>query len=175
MQRDEKTTQTNQLSETYTTKALLTIASFALFLLVQGYFGKVVFERVKGYKQEYRAYPIAYDSLMASRFGLDYILPKYIVGFMKPKKAVLLVPPKDYITKYVKHTSTFSLTNPIYMFYMNTEIRIVHSDSHDYNKANCTILIDQQGQCYPMKITTGQELESVIQLFKSGKAYAPSK
>ena len=159
----------------YTTTVLLTLAAFALFLLVQRYLGRVVFERVKRYKQEYQAPSVSIDTLMASRFGLDYMLPKYMVGFMKPEKPVLLTPPQAYTRKFIKHTSVFSLTNPIYMFYMNSEVRIVGIDDSDYLKANCAVLIDKDGQCYPTKIKSSEDLEAIKKLFESDQPYQAAR
>ncbi|MCF0071559.1 hypothetical protein LZD49_13865 [Dyadobacter sp. CY261] len=159
----------------YTLHTLLTVAALALFLLVQRFLGAQVFERVKRYKQEYRARSVSLDTLMADRFGLDYMLPKYMVEFMKPQKPVLLTPPAAYIRKYIRQSSSFSLTNPIYMFYMNSEVRIVCVDSPDFREANCAVLIDQKGQCYPTKIKSKADLESIVRLFKSDQPYRPSK
>jgi hypothetical protein len=155
----------------YTSTVLLTLAAFALFLLVQRFLGRVVFERVKRYKQEYQARSVSIDTLMASRFGLDYMLPKYMVGLIKPEKPVLLTPPQAYTRKFIKHTSAFCLTNPIYMFYMNSEVKTVGIDDPDYLKANCAVLIDKDGQCYPIKIKTGEDLKSIKKLFESEQPY----
>jgi hypothetical protein len=169
-QKIEKPTHDQDL---WTINTLLSVAAFGLLLLIQNFLGRAVFEKVKMYKQEYYSHPLSTDSLMSSRFGLDYVLPKYLTEFMKPVAPVLLAPPAGYIKKYLANSSSFSLTNPIYMFYMNSAVQIVSLDSPRRNKANCAVLIDQNGQLYPMKITSSKDLELVVQLFESGQPYKP--
>jgi len=161
----------------YAIQGLLTLAALALFLLIQNFLGKPVFEKVRNYKEEFnsRVKVINIDLLMGERFGLDYLLPKYLTEIMKPQQVVLLTPPAAYTKKYIKNSSTFSLTNPIYMFYMNDAIRTVSLESKDYAKANCTILIDAEGNCYPLKITNEEDLAFAKNLFLEDIPYTPKK
>lgn len=175
MFRQEKPVLKSTQTRSYTSDALLTVAAFTLFLFVRSFLGAVVFERVKKYKQEYGTHSSSVDTLMAYRFGLDYMLPKYMAEFMKPAKPVVLTPSAGYVHKFVTNSSAFCLINPIYMFYMNSEVQIVSVDHADYRKANCTVLIGQDGQCYPMKINTTEELESIASLFKSNMPYQPAR
>lgn len=164
-------------SSHYAVQGLLTLAALALFLLIQNFLGKAVFEKVKFYKEEFNARrkSMDVDLLMKERFGLDYMLPRYLEEIMKPQSVVLLTPPAAYTKKYVQNTSTFSLTNPIYMFYMNDAIRTVSLESKEYAKANCTILIDSAGNCYPLKITNREDLDFAKKLFLADVPYTPKK
>ncbi|KAA6441757.1 hypothetical protein FEM33_00340 [Dyadobacter flavalbus] len=168
---------TDKNASHYAVQGLLTLAALALFLLIQNFLGKAVFEKVKFYKEEFNARRKAIDTdlLMGERFGLDYLLPRYLTEIMKPQPVILLTPPPAYTKKYIRNSSSFSLTNPVYMFYMNDKIRTVSLESKDHTKANCTILIDAEGNCYPLKITNSEELAFAKNLFLEDIPYTPKK
>lgn len=157
-------------------QVLLMLVAIALLLFIQNFLGKAVFEKVKSYKQEYSSGlgKLSKDSLMASRFGLDYLIPSYLASTMKPQVPVLLTPPIAYTKKFIKQQSAHSLTNPLYLFYMNNDIKTVTMGSADITRANCTILIDKEGRCYPMLINNKGELDFALQLFNKGEPYQPA-
>ena len=140
------------------------------------FLGKAVFDKAINYKKEYDAKTnsLNIDLLMGERFGMDYLLPKHFVEMMKPQQAILLTPPASYVKKFIKNAPAHSLLNPIYAFYMNNAFKTVALDGN-YKQANCTVLIDKDGNCYPFKITKSEDLEYVKNLFLSDNPFVPKQ
>jgi len=171
--------QTKAYPKTYadfTTQSLLTLAAIGCFILIRSFLGKPVFDKAIDYKQEFntRSASINIDLLMGQRFGLDYLLPKHFVELLHPNQAVLLTPPADYVKKFIKNSSAHSLLNPIYAFYMNNAIQTV-TLAGNFKQANCTVLIDGEGNCYPYKIEKSEDLDFVKNLFLSNKPFVPKE
>lgn len=152
---------------------LLGVLALGVFLFFKMWAGRAVFEKVRNYHSEFRAAQRrakSYDEKMADRFGFDYLFPNHLASMAGSEKAVFLMPPRVYVQRFVKTTAN-CLLNPVYMYAMNSTVKVVSVESRSVNDVNCTVLIDSTGNCYPFRITNLMELDAVITLFKSGRTF----
>lgn len=161
----------------FTTNFLLTLLSFALVFIIKIFPGKPVFDKIAGYKSEYISASIAtsIETRMAGRFGLDYQISQHFVTTMQGVTPVLLLPPIGYIRKFTPRTKLHSLENPVYLYYMNKTVKAVQAGNPDQHLANCSVLFDAQGQCYPVSIKSSTDLNIVLQYFQKAFPYTPEK
>lgn len=152
----------------------LTLASIAMFLTIKNFLGTQVFDKIAAYQTEYLADNpgITRDSLMVARFGLDYIIPRHFMQSIKSSKPVLLLPPKPYTQKFALVGPMYSLQNPVYLFYMNPGLKTVTLDNPA--QANCTVLFDSQGGCYPFLIANEKDLAFAKHHFETNTPYTPN-